>query len=154
MIINYPRLIAVVFLGALISVISCKKDIDPPIAIDETWNCYHQKQWSNQDIHDSLIGSWELKYGGLYSTDVQSTPKEQNGKFVEFSYDSVFIFNAKRILILASTWVVTDGDADTYSLKLKNSIVGLYGRILICGDWVIFNSSYRDGVDSYFRRSE
>lgn len=135
-------------------VISCKKDPDSTMEMKEIWDCHHQKEWTITSTQNVLNGIWELEKGGLYSADAPGTPKEQTGKYIEFRNDSVFAYNQDWELLVSANGQIVDGDAGLFELELGKSIVGLYGRILICDGLLLFNHSYIDGADTYFRKME
>lgn len=148
------RLLSITLLVFLLGGISCKKEVEPPISQQDIWDCHHERVWDSISVKNTLLGNWELKYGGLYYSIEDETPKEQKARTVEFNDDSISVYNQDGIHIGTSTWKVVDGDPGLFKLDVKPGIVGLYGQILICDDLVEFNISYISGIDSYFQRIE
>lgn len=149
------RFLSITLLVFLLCGVSCKKEVEPPISQQGIWDCHHERVWDSTGVKNALLGKWELKYGGLYYSIEDETPKGQNARTVEFIDDSISVYNQDGIHIGTSTWKVVDGDSRLFELEVKPGIVGLYGRILICDDWVEFNISYLlNGGDTYFRRIE
>lgn len=154
MTIYYRQALGMLIIFLFLVLVGCRRNLQTPVEIQEVADCYKETDWNANDVHDALIGKWELQFGGLYSTDVPTPPDEQNGKFVEFNSDSLFVYDDEWTLIDSSHWEVVVGDAPLFELELTKYISGLRGRILICDDVVIFNNSYISGTDSFFQRFE
>ena len=143
---RYSFLLFVLIMG----IIACADDnTKPPMTLSEFYTCHHEKIWNQNSTRDSLIGIWDWIYIGRFNSG-QNT--EMQGVTIEFKPDSTLVTKVKDSITHISFWIVVDGDADMYAVE--ESPVGEYlgGRIQFCDDLVLFNDSYRDLFDNYFRK--
>ena len=132
--------------------VACNEDEDLFMKEADMWNCHHEKTWDESSTTAALVGVWDWEYGGCY--EGPSDDKKFKGLTIEFKSDNTLEVIENGKLIQTSNWQVVDGDADLYALDVDPRVNQLYGRILLCGDRVEFNASYRDGCDDYFKRKK
>lgn len=164
-VIDYPQLftrtsrkevhfksIIIFFMGFLL--FSCDKNHvdDPPFSISELASCYRDSVWNESKISNELIGTWHWEYVSCFWSPDQAKNVIDSNLTIEFRADSTLLMKRSGKLLQTSTWEVVEGDLDLFSIEEEPFIDLLFGRMLICDDKLIFNGSYIDFCDNYFRR--
>ncbi len=140
------------FLGItlLTSLISCvDENVKPPLTHTDFYTCHHEKIWNEVSTRDSLIGIWDWIYTGRFNLGQNV---EDQKITIEFNPDSTLVTKVKDSITQISSWVVVDGDGDMYAVEANPIVEYLGGRIEFCDDLVVFNYSYNDLIDNYFRK--
>jgi hypothetical protein len=136
----------------LLGFFSCNKAEKPPIKKDKIWDCHHEETWDAFKIKNSLIGEWEWEFISCWANQEDANSNEFIGLTIEFKSDSTLLVKEDGQLAQTSNWKVVEGDGDLFAIEATPSIRQLNGRILIGDDRVLFNDSYIDGCDNYFKR--
>ncbi len=136
-------------------IFSCDKNeiADPPFSLGEMWICYNDSVWNDSKIRNELIGTWQWEYVSCFWRPDQAKNVIDSNLTIDFKIDSFLVIKQFDQIIQTSRWEIVDGDADLFSIKDEPSSNLLFGRILICDDKLIFNGSYIDICDNYFRRT-
>lgn len=135
-----------------IGLFACDKEEKMEFNFADIWKCYHEMTWDSPKVRETLIGKWEWEYISCVSIPENDTI--YIGLAIEFNADSTLNVIENGQASQTSNWEVVDGDGDLFELDVDPGVAQLYGRILICGDTVIFNSSYIDVCDNYFIRKD
>ena len=141
----------------MLFILSCEKEDVPkrPISQTDIWNCYNDSEWSELRVRNQLIGKWKWIYSENFWAPDEGWNTESENTLIEFSNDSTLGIIVNGNLENTTKWMVTHKDGDLYGLEMDSTITTLlYGRILVCGEILIFNNSYIDGSDNYFKKIE
>lgn len=139
--------------------LSCKKTktIDiiqpqkPPVALDSMLLCHGQTKRDSTATQNALIGKWQWEFIKCYWNPENANSVDFKSLSVEFKKDSLDV-KINGQITQKSSWHII-GTNDGYFKLLVNPIVfQLPGKLLFCGDRVLFYDSYVDGCDNYFRK--
>jgi hypothetical protein len=139
----FTPLLTILFLAQ-----SCKKDLAVKIDIQKFWKCSASQNFDSTKLADELIGSWRW---AQFATEAFSKNAD---KIVNVTFTRVgkFSISENSKVITTGDWSLIAGDSNTFELNLSTPGEYLYGRILLCGDQLVFNNSYLDGSDELFNR--
>lgn len=145
------------FLILSLALLACNQEEnfpDPPVSHTEMWNCYQKTSWDSLKIKNALVGEWEWEYIACAWNLKAASYDEFKELTVEFKPDNTVAVKENGQTIETSSWKVIDGDADLFALSVDTKVAPLYGRILICDNRVVFNGSYIDLCDNYYKRKK
>ena len=140
----------ILFLVLANAFVACNEDEDLFMKEADMWNCHHEKTWDESSTTAALVGVWDWEYGGCYEGPADD--KKFEGLTIEFKPDNTLEVMENGQTTQTSNWQVVDGDVHLFALDVDPRVNQLRGRILLCGDRVEFNNSYKDGCDNYFKR--
>ncbi len=124
-----------------------------PISEADMWNCYKDSEWTDAKIKNALIGKWKWIYSESYWAPDKGNNTENENTVIEFLNDSSLQISVNGEPIGVTNWTIEFKDGELYGLLQDSTITTLlYGRILICGETAMFNNSYIDGSDNYFKK--
>ncbi len=150
-----------VFLFAVMAVqISCKKTneaeilplLKPPITLDSILQCHGQMQLDSTAIRNRLIGKWQWTFIKCYWDPEKANGEAYKNHSIEFKQNDSVEVKVNGQLTQKSSWKITKLNDGYYKLSVNPIVVLLPGKILFCGDQVLFYDSYVDGCDNYFKR--
>lgn len=118
------------------------------------WDCHRQMIWDSLKTKDALIGEWEWEYIACAWSPKGPNDDEYKGLTIEFKSDYTLNVKENGQTTQTSKWKVVDGDIGLFVLSVDPGVDQLPGRILLCGERVVFNFSYIDLCDNYFRRKK
>ncbi len=125
---------------------SCKKD---KLDLYSFWQCNQAQNLDTTAISSKLLGSWTWT---KQSCEAKAKSADRNIK-VTFRSDHTVAVNENSNTLTQATWKLVQVDSNLWELDLSSPNEFLSGRILFCGDQVLFNDSYRDGCDNLFNKS-
>ena len=138
----------------LFVLIACDEEkVHQEFSISEYWTEHHKTEWNSLTVTQNLLGTWDWVYNVC-------CPMLQGFKG-EFTLDQNIqvIFSTDRITITqdgevieSGDWYVETRDGKLFGVTASPFVAKIGGRILFNGDHVLFNSSYVDGPDNYFRK--
>ena len=139
---------------------SCKKTetIDtpqrkkPPITLDSMLLCYGQKSWDSTSIHNALIGKWSWEYITCYWKPESANNEDFKSLSIEFKQNDSLELKQNGLLTQKSSWDISKLSDGYFKLLVNPIVLQLPGKVLICGDRVLFYDSYVDGCDNYFKK--
>jgi hypothetical protein len=125
---------------------SCKKDT---YNIDKIRKCNDAQNLDSVLYSKLMIGSW--KFESTYSY-WENTFKKANTDFsVKFSSDGTFIMYENNSIINQGKWNVV-GSVGSFYLSYSPLYAYISGRILLCGDKLVFDQTNADlGADIFLR---
>ena len=133
------------FLVIVAGLTACKKD---KLDIISFWECNQSQHLDSLAIPGKLIGSWKWsKQSCFWAGKTISANKNIQ---VTFKNDQTFSVSEDAITLTQGTWKIGKADVSSWGLDLSSPSEYLFGRILFCGNQVLFNDSYRDGCDNLF----
>ena len=131
---------------------ACKKEETPPISLTEMWDCHSQTAWDSLKTKKALIGEWEWEYIQCAWSPKGPNGYEYKGLTIEFKSDNSLTVKENGQTIQLSNWRVVDGDLGYFALSVDPEVAQFSGRILVCDDNLVFNSSHIELCDNYFKR--
>lgn len=156
-----PIIAILILLFAVMAVqISCKKANEtevipiqkPPIALDSILTCYKQRKPDSADIRNSLLGKWQWTFIKCYWNPENANSEDYKTHSIEFKQNDSVEVKVNGQLTQKSSWKLTKLNDGYYKLSMNPIVVLLPGKVLFCGDQVLFYDSYVDGCDNYFKR--
>jgi hypothetical protein len=154
----FPLLIISVSLVALQS--SCKKTKTtntpqlqkPPIALDSMIQCYGQTSWDSNSIHNALVGKWQWEYIKCYWNPENANNEDFKNLSIEFKQNDTLEVRQNGQIIQISSWDIVRLNDGYFKLIVNPIVLQLPGKVLFCGNKVLFYDSYIDGCDNYFKK--
>ncbi|MES2647752.1 MAG: hypothetical protein V4717_12795 [Bacteroidota bacterium] len=128
------------------------KQEPPPVTLPNMLECHRTTTWDSLSVDNKLIGKWQWEYIQCYWSPEKGNSKDFKGLSVTFKADNTLEVKVNEVTTQTATWEVVKLNDGNYSLKMNPLVLQLPGRILFCTDRVLFNDSYVDGCDNYFKR--
>jgi len=128
---------------------SCKKDPSTFANAGQLWDCNKAQEFDSTKLADKLIGSWQ------WTETSSETATKQADKNIRVTFTSAgkFTVTENSTIITHGNWQMKIVDSGILGLSMDNPSEFLHGRILLCGNQVLFNNSFRDGADNLFTRT-
>ena len=139
-------LIFLASLSFVFQIQSCKKDPSTDIT-QRLWDCNASQHFDSTKLATSMLGSWQWT-----ESFSESIIKADKNIKVVFTSSGTFTVTEDASVKTQGKWGLKIVDSGILGLTMDNSSEFLYGRILLCGDKILFNDSYRDGGDNLFTR--
>ena len=128
---------------------ACKKE---KLDVSSFWECNQSQHLDSLTISGKLVGSWKWSKQSCFETG-QVTSADKNIQ-VTFKYDQTFSVSGDAFTPLTQgIWKIVKVDVSSWELDLSSPSEYLSGRILFCGNQVLFNDSFRDGCDNLFDKN-
>jgi hypothetical protein len=131
----------------------CDDNQNPMYDYGSIWKCHQESNWSYETTKNEIVGLWEWKYIKCCG---ETTKPFQNGTAskglkIEFKSDGTGILIDKDA-IGEFTWDIDllVNENGLYEFRTTSIIPQLYGRLLLCDNVMMCNSSYIDGADNFF----
>jgi len=139
--------------------ISCNKEIEidppakqqPPVPLPDMVACHGTTAWDSLTIHTNLLGKWEWEYIQCFWNPEDGNNEDFRGMLVEFKPDNTLEVKVNGQITQTSTWKVANLNDGYWGITVSPVVIQLPGRILFCDERVLFNDSYLDGCDNYFK---
>lgn len=142
------RLLLLILPSALLFT-SCKKD---SIGIVSIWQCNSVQNLDSAAISKKITGSWKwMKYSCFDAG--KNIVADKNIK-VTFNTNLTFTVFENTSIVSQGNWVLKIIDSNIWGVELSLPSDYLYGRILFCGNQLLFNNSYKDGCDNLFLKQD
>jgi|GEM_PF-5827904 len=126
-----------------------------PVSLENMSDCYRQNEWNENIIAKELTGKWQWIYTENFWAPDEGQNTENENRVFEFLSDSTLNVFVKDELVESTQWMVAPvNSSDLFKLELDEPVQYLYGQIFLCDKILLFNDSYRDGTDNYFRKIE
>lgn len=125
---------------------------DPPVALDSMLRCYSVMSWDSAVIHDALINTWEWEFIKCYWKPEDANGEDFKGLSVQFKQNDSLEVKLNNQLTQVSSWSIVRLNDEYFKLSTSPFIPQLPGKILLCGDRILFYDSYVDGCDNYFKK--
>ena len=126
---------------------SCKKE---KLDINSYWVCNKSLNLDSVAISGKIIGLWVwTKQSCFEAGETKAANKNIN---VTFKPDHTFVVNENTNILSQGTWKLVLLDNNQWGFAVPSLSDYLYGRILFCGNEVLFNNSYIDGCDNLFTK--
>ena len=135
--------------------LSCSKE-EAPVVQSPIGNCSEQVPLDSVQTSNALIGEWEWIFiDCFWWYPEQANGEKYQGLSVIFRADSTLEVVEKRQVTQTAHWEIVDGYNGFLALEVDPPVEQLHGLIRrYCNDVVLFNDSYVDGCDNFFRRKE
>jgi hypothetical protein len=135
----------------------CDDNQNPMYDYGSIWKCHQESNWSYETTKNKIVGLWEWKYVECCG---ETTKPYQNGIVskglkIQFNADGTGILIDKDA-IGEFTWDIdlVVNENGLYKFRTTSIIPQLYGRLLLCDNVMMCNSSYIDGEDNFFIKIE
>jgi hypothetical protein len=147
-------------LSVIATQLSCKKSttIDtplrpkPPIQLDSMLLCHGQNNCDSTAIHHALIGKWQWVYISCYWNPESANNQDFKTLSVEFNQHDSLEVKLNGQTTQKSSWGLVRTNDGYFKLLANPIVLQLPGKVLFCGDFVLFYDSYVDGCDNYFKK--
>lgn len=124
----------------------------PPVTFDSMLHCYGQINWDSTAIRNALIGKWHWEFIRCYWNPESANCEDFKNLSVEFKQHDSLEVKLNNQVTQKSSWVVTRLNDGYFKLSVNPIVLQLPGKVLFCGDHVLFYDSYTDGCDNYFKK--
>ena len=135
----------------------CDDNQNPMYDYGSIWKCHYENNWSYETTKNEIVGLWEWKYIKCCgeTTKPYQNGTESKGLKIEFKADGTGILIDKDA-IGEFTWDIDllVNENGLYQFRTTPIIPQLYGRLLLCDNVMMCNSSYKDGADNFFGKIE
>jgi hypothetical protein len=157
---KYIFCLLTVLLSITIFQFSCKKTtiIDtpqrpkPPIALDSMLMCYGQTSWDSATTHNALVGKWQWEYIKCYWNPEKANNEDFKNLSIEFKQNDSLEVKQNGLVTQKSSWEIIKLNDGYFKLQVNPIVYQLPGKVLFCGNYVLFYDSYVDGCDNYFKK--
>jgi hypothetical protein len=112
------------------------------------WNCHQAQNLDSAAVSAKITGTWMWRKQICHRTGKTVTAKRNIR--AAFFPDHTFQVMEQTTLLVQGIWNIIPTDGSSFALDLSQESEFLYGRLLFCGNQVLFNDSYRDGCDNLF----
>lgn len=126
----------------------------PPIALDSMLICSGQTNWDSASLHNALVGKWQWEYIKCYWYPEKANNEDFKNLTLEFKQHDSLEVKLNGLVTQNSSWHVTKLNDGYFKLLVNPIVLQLPGKILFCGDRVLFYDSYVDGCDNYFQKQK
>jgi len=116
--------------------------------LKELWECNARQNLDSAKLTNELIGTWIWTY---HYDEIGGTIIANKDVKVTFSTGTFKVFE-NSVIITQGSWSIRNATSIELYLEMSNPSDYLGGRILLCGNQVMFNGSYVDGPDNLFTR--
>jgi|GEM_PF-3785020 len=121
--------------------------------INRIWNCHDSSNPYPSQINQNLEGTWVWISNSCYWNAGEATSADKH-VVVTFNDGGLYeVFENSKIESKGS-WKLSQAGNNTWSIITSAPSAYLNGYVLLCSDEVVFYSSYLDGCDYYFHKSE
>jgi hypothetical protein len=124
----------------------------PPIALDSMLLCYGQTSWDSTSITNALVGKWLWEYIKCYSNPENANNEDFKSLSIEFKLNNTLEVTENGLLTQTSSWNVVRLNDGYFMLLVTPIVLQLPGKVIFCGNRVLFYDSYVDGCDNYFKK--
>ncbi len=128
---------------------SCKKSSSVTTGTQDIYTCYISQHLTKDGLAAKLVGTWNWT---SRTCEVVGTTAADKIITVSFASDGTYVLSLNKTLLATGDWKLKLVDGEFYGLDIINMSEYLSGRIVVCGDQLLFNDSYRDGCDHSFER--
>ncbi|MFK7924041.1 MAG: hypothetical protein AB8H47_18930 [Bacteroidia bacterium] len=126
---------------------------EPPVSMQAIWDCYQSSNLDSLALRNALLGEWEWEYVECYWAPEEASNISSHGVSIYFDANGRLAVKLDNTFLESATWELKKGDSGLFELISEPRITYLYGRVLLCEDRVLFNDSYVDDCDNYFKRN-
>jgi hypothetical protein len=122
----------------------------PPITLDSMIKCNSRVARDSAAIHGALIGKWKWEFISCFWNPEKANGDDFKTLAVEFKSNDTVEVKVDNAITQKSSWKVKALSDGSFSVVTTPIVLQLPGRIMFCGDRVLFQDSYVDGCDNYF----
>jgi hypothetical protein len=112
-------------------------------------DCYTAQNYDSTRLASQLIGNW--KWIESYAYAIGSVQADK-AVFLNLTQGGTYTVTVNSVISSQGHWGLQIVDGNGFGLVTTQSINYLQGRILLCGNQLLFNNSYIDGADNLFAR--
>lgn len=139
---------------------SCKKSKEasgpqqqsPPVSFDSMLQCYRQVNWDSGLVHDALIGTWNWEFIKCYWNPEDANGEDYKNLSVRFKQNDSLEVRLNNQTTQISSWHIARLNDGYFKINTTPLVLQLPGKVLLCGERVMFYDSYTDGCDNYFKK--
>jgi len=139
----------VIFLTAISSLFSvaCQKKISIEKDSGILYTCSKTNYGDSESLAKGLVGDWRW----VEASTEKVTCKDKTIRLV-FQPDGTCRLTDNGQEISSGPWSLKKTEEQIFILIVKSPTVYTHGRVLLCGDDLLFNNSMLDGWDNLFQR--
>lgn len=150
---KYSILLNAIAASALVLLIaSCCKKEEHEHSLSEFWNCRQQNQLDSAELLQELQGKWDWEFVSCYWTPDKANDREYKGLQIFFADPDSLELLQNGATVQVSKWKLIRADGSYFGIEADPPVLQMQGRILICDNKIVFNASYFDGCDQFFRK--
>ncbi|MDH5599064.1 MAG: hypothetical protein OEY34_08065 [Cyclobacteriaceae bacterium] len=141
------------FLVPILFITCTQEKINPAYDASLFWKEHHKQTWDSLTTANQLSGIWDWVYQSCCPEGIMKHQDTSgSGIYVVFGHSDIQVYE-KNTLKETATWSVYFRENEqTYMLATNPPISFLHGRILFYKEYVLFNNSYIDGENNYFKK--
>ncbi len=146
----------IILLFSLPLLFSCDKKEEKQRTVNGFADCHANAGLDSLTIVKKLQGTWQLKQQSCFWSGEQDLSGQQ--LFVTFHLNQYQVSNNGKVIGTGEWGIGKESTGNFWEMKfpegIKNGNPYLLGNIFICDNEVLFNYSYIDMCDNYFRKVE
>jgi hypothetical protein len=152
--------LAMKFIGVvlvLLLIASCREP-DEPCDFTSLHQCHNEQGFDSLKLAKAIVGKWKWDYRLNCSAvvDGAKNTSDYGGLTIEFRDDGTFVLNRPNSTSYFQ-WELDSIPHDGRKVVDPNRAgapphESLWGVVIVCGDKLLANDSYRDGMDNFFVR--
>ena len=155
-----PISFILLFLVIVLSENACKKaettdtpqQQKRPISIDSMLRCHNFVNADSSSIRNALITKWQWKFISCYWKPENANSEDFKTLTIEFKQNDSLEVRINNVTTQKSSWYLKRLADGFYKLISSSFIPQLSGKVLVCGDQLLFYDTYVDGCDNYFKK--
>ena len=124
----------------------------PPVSLANMLQCHSETFWDSISVHHALIGQWQWKFIRCYWSPETANGEDYKTLTIEIKENDSLEVKINNQITQSSSWSVTNLNNGYYAITTDPIVPQLSGKVLFCGDDLLFYDSYVDGCDNYFEK--
>lgn len=124
----------------------------PPVSQSDMSVCHNNSAWDSAQIHNKLLGRWEWEFIECYWNPEDANNTDFKGLMLNFNTDSTVLVTDSSGNIQTSCWQLQATNSGYWIMRTTPLVYQLPGRVLFCGERVLFSDTYVDGCNNYFKK--
>jgi len=137
---------------------ACRPENPFPIPpdFDEILVCHEQENGDSLSLRQAMVGQWDWYYLRCEG-EPDDFPSGTGGTYLDIKADSMGLWPENSLdPIIVSAWNLERRNASLFVLRTEPLLAApdLDAQVLVCGEWLVFNRSYRDLCDIYYRKRQ
>lgn len=127
-------------------------DSCPPYSTGSMFECHGREVWDIENVSATLTGTWEWVTMTCLSHPIDAFCNSLSKPVLTLRADHTLVYVRDKQTTITSTWDVISSNGTSFSLHTDPTVSGLSGPMYFCDEILMFNLSFADGCDQYYRK--
>lgn len=119
--------------------------------ISELHSCHDTAQWSESDLFYALPGTYDWRYLQVWGMGFYESESDYAGWTLTLNSDSTYRVNGADTVLYEGNWTL-ENSWYSFTLSLDTSVSTLWGPMVYCPPYLMFNTSPVDGPDHLYEK--